>query len=56
MIFTYCNLAKMLDYKNGVPNLNEVSFRRPDLQINSYKRRFIGGKGFEYTGKTYKKT
>ena len=33
------------------PNLNEVAFRRPDLQINSYKRRVIDGKGFEYTRK-----
>lgn len=32
-------------------NLNEVSFRRPDLQINSYKRQAINGKGFEYTRK-----
>jgi len=29
--------------------LFEVSFKRPDLQINSYKRRVIDGKGFEYT-------
>jgi len=30
--------------------LFEVFFKRPDLQINSYKRRVIDGKGFEYTG------
>jgi len=30
--------------------LFEVTFQRPDLQINSYKRRVIDGKGFEYTG------
>ena len=29
--------------------LFEVTFQRPDLQINSYKRRVIDGKGFEYT-------
>jgi predicted HTH transcriptional regulator len=31
--------------------LFEVSFKRPDLQINSYKRRVIDGKGFEYIRK-----
>jgi len=28
--------------------LFEVSFKRPDLQINSYRKRIIDGKGFEY--------
>ena len=32
-----------------------MSFRRPDLQINSYKRRVIDGKGFEYTEKDLQK-
>ena len=35
--------------------LFEVSFKRPDLQINSYKRRVIDGKGFEYTRKDLQK-
>jgi len=29
--------------------LFEVTFQRPDLQINSYRKRIIDGKGFEYT-------
>jgi len=29
--------------------LFEVTFQRPDLQINTYKKRIIDGKGFEYT-------
>ena len=35
--------------------LFEVTFRRPDLQINSYKRRVIDGKGFEYARKDLQK-
>jgi len=35
--------------------LFEVSFKRPDLQINSYKRRAIDGKGFEYARKDLQK-
>jgi len=35
--------------------LFEVTFQRPDLQINSYKRRVIDGKGFEYTRKDLQK-
>ena len=33
----------------------EVSFKRPDLQINSYKRRVINGKGFEHARKDLQK-
>ena len=35
--------------------LFEVTFQRPDLQINSYKRRVIDGKGFEYIRKDLQK-
>jgi len=35
--------------------LFEVTFQRPDLQINSYKRRVIDGKGFEYARKDLQK-
>jgi len=33
----------------------EVSFKRPDLQINSYNRWVIDGKGFEYARKDLQK-
>lgn len=33
----------------------EVSFKRPDLQINNYKRRVIDGKGFEHARKDLQK-
>ena len=35
--------------------LFEVTFQRPDLQINSYKRRVIDGKGFEHIRKDLQK-
>ena len=35
--------------------LFEVTFQRPDLQINSYKRRVIDGKGFEYARRDLQK-
>lgn len=35
--------------------LFEVTFQRPDLQINSYKRRVIDGKGFKYAEKVPEK-
>jgi len=35
--------------------LFEVTFQRPDLQVNSYKRRVIDGKGFEYARKDLQK-
>jgi len=35
--------------------LFEVTFQRPDLQLNSYKRRVIDGKGFEYIRKDLQK-
>lgn len=35
--------------------LFEVTFQRPDLQVNSYKRRVIDGKDFEYTKKDLQK-
>jgi len=33
----------------------EVSFKRPDLQINNYKRRVIDGKGFKHVRKDLQK-
>jgi len=33
----------------------EVSFKRPDLQTNNYKRRVIYGKGFEHARKDLQK-
>jgi len=35
--------------------LFEVTFQRPDLQINSYRKRIIDGKGFEYIRKDLQK-
>ena len=35
--------------------LFEVTFQRPDLQINTYKRRVIDGKGFEHARKDLQK-
>lgn len=49
--------------KYGLPMINiyfskrlfEVTFQRPNLQINSYRRRIIDGEGFEYAGKDLQK-
>ena len=35
--------------------LFEVTFQRPNLQINSYRKRVLDGKGFEYAGKDLQK-